>query len=392
MIDMLHILLLILKIIGITLGILIGIILLALCLALFVPIRYRLRVERTEETDALDAAGNKAAGEAEAAAHPPVEVMAKVTWLLHFINIRLTYSNELKIRLRLLFFTIFKIPSKPKKKEGKARKAKKRGASKKADKDKTTAKDAEPEKADSQEYASKSDMAEQAEQTGESEQTNKSDKISRAEMVNTPENTIRSKSTSASDDNKAISEADKANRTNNTSNDYTGQQKEDGEDDGQDAPPKLSLKEKFIKICGFFKNIWYTIRTICDRIKNIFENIEYYLDIIKSDTFKASFALCRGELVKVLSYIKPRKFEGELVIGTGDPASTGQIIAYYYAILYPFIGTHLRVVGDFEQKRVEGLVLIKGKIKLFTIIKAALRIYFNKDIKKLLKLFKKEDE
>ena len=94
---MLHILLLILKIIGIILGSLLGILLLCLILALFVPVRYRADAGRTE-------------GEG----NPPVEFSAKITWLLHFINIRLEYSTEFRLRVRVLFFTLFCLPKKQK--------------------------------------------------------------------------------------------------------------------------------------------------------------------------------------------------------------------------------------------------------------------------------------
>lgn len=307
---MLHILLLILKIIGMILGILVGVILAILCLALFVPVRYRIEAERTE-------------GEG----NPPVDAIARFTWLLHLINVRVVYSEELKLRARILFFTLSGTQSKA----GKTEKEKPAKRKEKSEKNR----DGESNSAD-----------ENKETQTESAVNDKSD------------------------------------------DDYFGQQ---GDDEGEDEQ-KLSLKEKIIKICRFFKNIWYTIKGIYDKIKEIFENIEYYLDIIKGDTFKAAFALCKDELGSVFSYIKPRKLDARLVIGTGDPASTAQILSYYYGILYPLIGNHVIIEGDFDDKRIEGSVYIKGKMRLFTFLKAAVRIYFNKDIKKLLKLFKKEDE
>ena len=125
-------------------------------------------------------------------------------------------------------------------------------------------------------------------------------------------------------------------------------------------------------------------------MKTIWENIEYYMDVIRSDTFQKAFSLCREELYSIFSYIRPRKFQADLIIGMDDPAATGKILSYY-GILYPFIGGHVNIVPDFDRKRIEGSVLIKGKVRLFTFIKAALRIYFSKDIRKLLSLFKKED-
>ena len=156
---------------------------------------------------------------------------------------------------------------------------------------------------------------------------------------------------------------------------------------------KEESKEKFSftkKIREIQEKIKYTICTICDKIKTIWENIEYYMDVIRSDTFQKAFSLCREELYSIFSYIRPQKFQADLIIGMDDPAATGKILSYY-GILYPFIGGHVNIVPDFDRKRIEGSVLIKGKVRLFTFIKAALRIYFSKDIRKLLSLFKKED-
>ncbi len=346
---MLHILLLILKIIGITLGILIGIVILAVCLALFVPLHYRIEIERNE------GGGN-----------PPIEATAKVTWLLHFINMRLMYSSALKLRLRVLFFTIFRLPAKEKK-----------GSSKKSNKkNKENGSDRKSGNKDKKRSDRKSEQnAEERAPSSDSRQGNE-------------------KNVSASDSEQPYKNKAEEKIKNKSENSFRADNTDDDTDnpDEENSEQKLSLKEKLIKIWEFFKNIWYTIKGLCDRIKGILENIEYYLDIIKGDTFKSSFALCKDELYSVFSYIKPRTFKTDLVIGTGDPASTGQVLAYYYAILYPLLGPQAHVEGDFEQKRIEGTALIKGKMKLFTFIKAAVRIYFNKDIRKLLKLFKKEDE
>ncbi|MDE6663665.1 MAG: DUF2953 domain-containing protein [Lachnospiraceae bacterium] len=348
---MLHILLLILKIIGITLGILIGIIILAVCLALFVPLHYRIEVERSE-------------GEG----NPPIEATAKVTWLLHFINMRICYSSELKLRLRVLFFTIFGLPAKEKKK-GRGKKSRKNNDSKRSygksgHKGKKKRSDRKSEHKDEEKVSDSNSGQETEEKISEKNLDQQYKNKAEGKIENNPQNILR---TDNADDN-----------TDNP--------------DEENSEQKLSLKEKLIKIWEFFQNIWYTIKGLCDRIKWILENIEYYLDIIKGDIFKSSFALCKDELCSIFSYIRPRTFKLDMVVGTGDPASTGQVLAYYYSILYPFLGPQAYVQGDFEQKRIEGTALIKGKIKLFTFIKAAVRIYFNKDIRKLLKLFKKEDE
>lgn len=318
-IAMLHIVLLILKIIGIVLGVLVGVLLLAIGLVLFVPVRYRIEATRTE-------------GEG----NPPVEAKARITWLLHFINVRVFYPAEVYLKARVLFFTVYRFPPKEKK-------------------------------------AKKEKVAAGTKQKNKSN-VEKEKKFAEDSHTTTYENKADEKKSQSSEnvENKNHTEADRE------------------EEQVRDEPPKLSIKEKIIKIKEIFQNIWYTLKRICDRIKSVFENFEYYLDVLKSDTFKQAYSLCKDEISSVLSYIKPRKLEADLIIGMDDPAATGQILSYY-GILYPIVGHHVTVVGDFDKKRLEGSLLVVGKIKIFTLIKAAIRIYFNKDIRALLKLFNKED-
>ncbi|MDE6963832.1 MAG: DUF2953 domain-containing protein, partial [Lachnospiraceae bacterium] len=115
----------------------------------------------------------------------------------------------------------------------------------------------------------------------------------------------------------------------------------------------------------------------------------YYINIIKSDTFVRAFGVCSKQALSLLKSIGPRKVTGSLVIGTGDPAGTGQVMAAY-GILYPLIGDHIAVTPDFERQIVEGDLLIKGKITVFRAVKTAWIIYFNRDLRRLIQLFKRE--
>lgn len=346
---MLHILLLILKIIGIILGVLLGVILLCLIFVLFVPIRYRAEAKRTE-------------GEG----NPPIEVSAKVTWLLHFINIRLDYSTELRVRVRIFLFTLFRLPKKPKKETKEKKKSNKKEQEKNVEKQ-SDVKNGEAKKQETE-----------TQKTVETAAESKPEEIFETENISEP---AKEGDASRAESGEAESSAE------------SGEAKPDEKTDTEKTP-KIPIKERIIKgiikIYQILKNIWYTITGICDKIKKIRENIEYYVNVLQSDTFRKSFSMCKEELVSIFSGIRPRKMQADLIIGMDDPASTAKILSYY-GILYPFIGGNVNITPDFDEKRIEGFVKIKGKITLFTFMKAAVHIYFSKDIRKLLKLFKKED-
>ena len=154
------------------------------------------------------------------------------------------------------------------------------------------------------------------------------------------------------------------------------------------ALPEI-IKKIIHKIKSLFENIQYTIQRLCDKMKSISDTIQYYKDVVESDIFQRSFRLCKGELTAILKSLKPQKFEAKLIVGMDDPAATGKILSIC-GMLYPVLGGQVDVVGDFERKRIEGRVYIKGRIRFWTFLRVAVRIYFNQDIKKLLKLLKKE--
>ncbi len=326
--EMLHILLLILKIIGIVILCLLGVLLLCIACALFVPVRYRVEAVRRE-------------GEGE----PPVTLRVKVTWLLHFVNVVVRFDGSLFVRARVMIVTLFRLPKKEKRKKNDA---------KERDEKDDGAKMA-PEKPMEQESVTRTEVQENTGQTGSSEETE-----------DRPEESI--KMTEAGEEEEFSGNPSFLDKIR--------------------AIPEI-LRGILLKIKGLFENMQYTIRKFCDKIKSVSDTIEYYRGVIEGETFKRSFALCKDELLRIGKSLKPQKFEAQLVVGMDDPAATGQILAYC-GMLYPLLGGHVDVAGDFEKKRLEGQALVKGKIRFFTFLRVAVKVYFNKDIRKLYRLLKKE--
>lgn len=158
---------------------------------------------------------------------------------------------------------------------------------------------------------------------------------------------------------------------------------EDGGDD------RRTLLDFVRKLFSAIRNIKYTIRKIYDKINHIIHNIRYYIKILQTESFKRAFVLCREQLSKLMKIVLPRKVSGTFTIGMEDPAATGQILSIY-GILYPLIGDSITVIPDFEKPVMEGSFRFKGKITAFILIRIAAKIYFDKDLKRVICLFKKE--
>ncbi len=324
-----------LKIVGILFLTILTFAVTVLLLLLFVPVRYRL----------------EARGKAEE--ETPAVVKIKITWLFHILNVAFSYPEAAYIKVRLFCFTVFR-----------------------SDKEKK-------EKDDSLQEKSGKQMTD--EETGEGEKAVHSDGDATAlEMGQKAEE-------SQAHDSKEVIPQLESQDTDTPKDSIKSENRQEEEQEEKEAGASIisRLKEFINKILSLLINIKYTITKICDKIKHIVNNIQYYINILKSETFNCAWMVCSGQIFYLLKSIRPRKLTGSLIIGTGDPASTGQVLAIY-GILYPFIGNHMDVVPDFEQKILEGQLLMKGKITLFHFLKVAWVIYFNKDFRRLIKLFKRE--
>lgn len=361
--------LLILKIIGITLLSIIGLILLILALVLFVPIRYTIKGNKPEEGDIL------------------AEV--KVTWLLHIINVKVRYFKELTYRLRLFIFTLFKSENlktekqllREKKKEERKRKKEERKrikAQRKAEK--LAKKNSKSSGDDVYEIDINEDLI--ADTTGINDSVIKEDYNRSINNDSAIEYNIKS-------DDPCLNNQDDDSKI-----DALDESIDDPMEDSYDElEEKKSIFEKirFVieKIIGFIFNIKDKIISLIKKICDIWDNIEYYIEAINDERNKNAFALCKKQIFKVLKSIKPRKIKGNLRYGSDDPYNVGKMMSIY-GILFPIIHDKIQVIPEYDEDIIEGDIYIKGKITVFVIIKAGVILFFNKDIRRMLKILKKE--
>ena len=262
----------------------------------------------------------------------PVRVEMKATWLLHMVNIVFSYGESARLRIRVLCFTLLdSAREKKKKKEKKGKKKKERNSDIKED--------GNEEREEIENL--KTESREKQPETEEIEQT----ETDKAE-VEIP----------------ALENEEKKNK---------------------------SVFAFFHKLLEALKNIEYTIQGICGKIKNVMENIRYYIDIVQGEAFRSVFRNAKKQLIWICRKVKPTRCRINLRAGMEDPATTGQIVAAY-GILYPLVGGSVFLQPEFEEKVIEGDVYIKGKITGIIFLIAGLKIALDKNVWRLIKLLKKE--
>ena len=326
---MLSVLLLILKIIGIVIASVLGLILLILLLILFVPIRYKVVFDKKEASESA------------------FSLKVSFSYLLHILNGRFVYPGD-GFRLRVFIFKIMPKKEKPEKpiKEKKVK--------------------------------TKENIVAEVEGKYEITDTNTEPDANAKDDINTASD----KAVQLSDENK--DEVETPPIKENGGSDASGKQEDDEEND-----EKPSLKGFADKLLSVLKNIKLTLTKTYDKIIDIRDNISYYVSILESDSFKKAFKLAKKELIHILKAIGPRKIRAEIFFGSDDPSTTGQVLSYY-SLIYPYIGRSVWLYPDFENKKLYGEGYLKGHITLFVLLISALKLYFSKNIKRVIKQFKKE--
>ncbi len=228
----------------------------------------------------------------------------------------------------------------------------------------------------------KKEKPEDQEKTDQEEKPDKKDDSQAAE------------STQESSVQKEEEAADSSQSDNGDENTQEGDQTPENDssfDDEEEDEPKSFLDvlwkifdsiDNFLKTpLNVFEKIQYTISRVCDKI----DMIKATLD---NPIFQRAFELVKQKLFKILKMILPRKCDIKLLFGSADPAVTAEIMGAYGA-LYPWLYKNVEYTPDFERGVVKADVHLKGHITIFTIVFCTAVCFFNKDVKKTIRRFKK---
>lgn len=166
-----------------------------------------------------------------------------------------------------------------------------------------------------------------------------------------------------------------------------GAEQQEPEDDGTDEKERRPKKEKK-NIKTIISNILQTIRDFCDKLKGIKEKAEKIEELWISDHMVKSRSLLGKQLAYLLKHTKPGKLEGYIRFGFDDPSTTGYAMAVY-GILYPIWSPKLDLYPDFEKQVLDCHIVIKGKIRVWHFVRAALRLILSKDVRRVIKDIRK---
>lgn len=320
-----HVILTILKILGILLLILIGIVLAIVLSVLFVPVRYR--VEGEKSSPGWESANGT----------------VTVSWLLHLLHLRAEYQEK-QLRWECYLFGV------PLKKAGaRIKQWKKKRRKKQINKKKETHPDDKCKKSIPAQTGENKDSDAKETEPGKIEQ--KKDQLRRKE----PEN----------------------------------KQSEDTGNINKQSTGKIrSIRSKCKKIAGsileFPGKIKKKLTNLRLTFRGFYDKIKQWRSLWKEESTQAALHFLTEKGRKMIRHILPRTIRGVITFGCEDPAMTGQILAVV-AMGYPLYGKGVKIYPRFEEKILEGNLQMKGRIVAAGLLWQAWKVYRNPDVRETIK-------
>ena len=326
---MLHMILTVLKVIGILLLAVLGLVLFFLLSALFVPVCYRMWGKRTATV---------------------LEGKASVSWLFGLIRLSVGYvDSQSKLELYLFGIPLVALKDRIDRWRKNRRKSVKRMRQRKTEK-----KVVQQKRESSQAVPSV---------TGKSSYTKPADQICKDNQVKEP---VEKPVQDQVDSNSTEQEPDTA------------------------AVIFQKIKEILLKIWRFpgrvlerIRKSRLTFRQFCDKIKKWYR-------FLQMDDTKQALLFLKGKGFLVLRHMLPVKIQGNLHFGFEDPSITGQVLAVA-GMVYPLYGKTFRLIPDFEQQVLEGEVNLKGRVFGGYLLLQAWQIYRCKEIRRTYQRFQHKE-
>lgn len=151
---------------------------------------------------------------------------------------------------------------------------------------------------------------------------------------------------------------------------------------------KQFLKKCFDKIRGFYQKIMQFLRSALQKLSDtkvsLQEKYEKVVTFINDEENHILYGFLKEQIVLVIKHIRPSKYRIYARIGSEEPDILGKILALS-AIVTSVLNIKAEIEPAFGETIFEGEIFAKGRVRVITVGRIALKIYRNKQLKKLMK-------
>ncbi len=154
-----------------------------------------------------------------------------------------------------------------------------------------------------------------------------------------------------------------------------------GPEEKRSRKEKPALGERLCRLCKKIKEFILGGRSSLKKVRKKYEGV---MAFIGDEENQKTFRLLTKQIKKLFKCILPGNVKGRIRFGFEDPYDTGKVLT----IISPFYGLYARTLAVepvFGEKALEGELKIKGKIRAASLLSVGLRLFMNKNFRRLLK-------
>lgn len=139
-----------------------------------------------------------------------------------------------------------------------------------------------------------------------------------------------------------------------------------------------------------FESLVHKAEATKEKADDVKKQAEKWVAVLKEEETKQALLKCKDVLIKLLKKILPRKWNLRIRFGFKDPATTSEILGYYWMFIGIF-QQHIICIPDYENEVIEGDLKAKGYIQIITFLLVALKLLFDPDFKYIRNIKAKVD-
>lgn len=166
----------------------------------------------------------------------------------------------------------------------------------------------------------------------------------------------------------------------------SGREKPAAEDTIKSKPEKEEpKKEKPEKEASRAKRQKKKVKEKKDKKKSFsFSGLSSIIGLVKDNNNRLVIKRLWREIKRLIRYLLPTKVYGTVIIGTGDPCSTGLLLGGI-SLMPVIYRDRVQITPDFEEKHFEAEGFAKGRIRVIYFLRLILRLYQDRELKRLWK-------
>ncbi|WP_288174710.1 DUF2953 domain-containing protein [Sporofaciens musculi] len=134
------------------------------------------------------------------------------------------------------------------------------------------------------------------------------------------------------------------------------------------------------KIAGIPEKIGSTVEGLIQKVQGLLEKKDKIIEFLSDEIHQTAFMKARDEVLFLLRRLKPGTIQADIRYGFDDPSLTGKVLAGL-SMCYPFLGDDVDIHPDFEKRVFDGQLKIAGRLRASYFLKLLWKLVWSKEVR-----------